>query len=72
MGASARGCAGVEAGPALQRAKKGQGGGKHRPWQKGRKKIYSKNDKDDVFLLQITRLVFNRLGVAGAVLQTPL
>ena len=49
-----------------------RGGGKHRPCQKGEEKNYLKNDKDDVFLLQITRLVFNRLGVAGAVLQTPL
>ena len=42
MGASARGCAGVEAGPALQRAKKGQRGGAN----------IDPGKKENIFLLQ--------------------
>ena len=39
MGASARGCAGVEAGPALQRVKKGQGGSNVDPGKKEEKNL---------------------------------
>ena len=53
--------------------KEGTGGGANEdPGKKEETKFTQRMIKMMFFLLQITRLVFNRLGVAGAVLQTPL